>query len=135
MKIYCDGSTTDFCVCPEGDCPPIVLSNPPGISHNESEYLAVIAALGWLLRWDGTEFPFPAEVISDSQLVVRQLNGVLKKMGRVHQEPVYDIKDQGMQALAGVVEALLQVALPQEIRFVWVPREENRAGQALEAGK
>jgi len=133
VKIWCDGSNTEYCFLPE-DSEPKIFDNPAGCSHNESEYLAVLGALLHLARWTAPP-PFPAEIISDSQLVVRQLNGLMKKMGRTYQEPVYEVKDAGMQVLAHVVEQVLRVTLPYEIKFTWVPREENRAGKILERRK
>ena len=77
-------------------------------TNNEAEYLAVIRALEKFL-------PEVTEILSDSQLVVNQLN--LK----------WAIKEARLKNYANQVNKLAQGT----IKFIWVPREQNLAGRLL----
>lgn len=80
-----------------------------GITNNEGEYLAVIAALKENLEKDIT-------IYSDSQLVVNQLN---------HE---FAIREDRLRKLA---EGVWRLAEGRSITFNWVPREKNKAGKYL----
>ena len=112
MKAYVDGSLTSVCCVLENGgtvvCP-IGLSDKR-VTTNEAEYLAVLLALDEGFSTDITE------ILSDSQLVVRQLNRE------------YHIKEPRLRELA------IQVwnkAAGRDIKFTWIPREENPAGKVL----
>ena len=120
MKIYCDGSKTRYCFLPEGE-EPRVYDNPKGATHNQSEYLAIIVALIWYAQF-GFRMPTELEILSDSEWAINQLNGQ------------YKVKDDKAIILHHIVHQIKGIAgLP--VRFVWIPREENKAGKILEGGK
>lgn len=119
MKIYCDGSSTRYCFSPEG-LPAQVFALPIGKSHNEAEYMAVIAAL------DYTHFQgLPdVEILTDSQLVVKQVNLLL---GR---DPHgYKVKRPELQNLSA--RAVFLISSLPKAALTWVPRELNVAGRIL----
>jgi len=112
MDIYTDGSgkTGKYCYVAEGlSKKKVKIFQKPGITNNESEYFAIIAAL--------KENPDKDICMhSDSQLVVRQLN---------HE---YAIKEDRLRALA---QEVWKLAEGRNITFSWVPREKNKAGKVL----
>lgn len=78
-------------------------------TNNVAEYTGLLAGLDLALELRATDI----EVRADSELMVRQLNGV------------YRVKNPGLQVLYGqVVERLQRFA---SYRIVHVPRERNRA--------
>jgi len=79
-------------------------------TNNVAEYRAVLFGL--------YKHPEATEVCSDSQLVVRQLNGE------------YAIKQKHLQELANKVRTRVE-KLGHEVKFVWVRREDNPAGRIL----
>jgi ribonuclease HI len=82
-------------------------------TNNEAEYLALIAALEYLKD----SRIAAADFFLDSELVVKQLNGV------------YRVKEPRMQSLYGRVTMLLN-AVPQR-SFTHIRREENARADAL----
>lgn len=82
-------------------------------TNNEAEYLALIAALEYLLESRITE----ADFFLDSELVVKQLKGE------------YRVKEPRMQSLFARVTMLLN-AVPKH-SFKHVPRSENARADAL----
>lgn len=85
-------------------------------TNNRAEYLAVIEALNWLVS-------NPAEITKanfylDSQLVMSQINGI------------YQVKHPDMKELKQKVDALRR-SLPFPTEFAYVPREQNKAADAL----
>lgn len=82
-------------------------------TNNVAEYTAVAVALE-LIAASGTDAE--VEVRADSRLVVEQLSGRWK------------IKNGGLQELALRVRRALD---PARVRYVWVPREDNGAADAL----
>ena len=83
-------------------------------TNNVAEYTAVLAALTWLREYtDGSEL---VEAKLDSRLVVEQMSGNWR------------IKHPDMRALALRVRDAYPAHL---VRYVWVPREENTAADAL----
>lgn len=84
-------------------------------TNNVAEYTALIKALEWLQAQP--EKNQPVKILSDSQLVVNQLNGKFKiKAPRII--PLY------RRAIA-LKEAF------DDIRISWVPREENKEADSL----
>jgi len=82
-------------------------------TNNVAEYQALIHALRWALeKGDG-----PVEIFSDSQLLVRQLEGR------------YRVKNRGLQPLFREASALMKRCRVSALRHV--PREENREADAL----
>lgn len=90
-------------------------SEPAGMgTNNEAEYLAVIRALE-LARDRGIG---PLQVISDSQLVVRQLTGA------------YRINFRHLRVLRDRALALSR-QIPDGVTFSWQPRSHNKQADAL----
>jgi ribonuclease HI len=79
------------------------------ITNNEAEYLAVIKALE-------DNHDNEIEVLSDSELIVNQLN---------HN---YAIKNNRLRELA---QQVWKLAEGRKVTYSWVPREQNRAGKFL----
>lgn len=118
LTIYCDGSKTNYCIYVEQDQEMyeiIILPNGTQCqSHNESEYLAIIEALRYIEeQMFGTKY---IAVVSDSELAIKQIRGE------------YKIKAQRFLPL---VEEVHSFGLPPQ-SFVWVPREQNKAGIILD---
>jgi ribonuclease HI len=88
------------------------IEHVPGLTNNQAEYRAFIAALTALA--DGAH----AEVFSDSQVLCCQFDGTYK----VH-DP--DLSDLLSQAQSLIKEKKLSVTLQ------WVPRARNLAGKLL----
>jgi ribonuclease HI len=82
-------------------------------TNNEAEYLAFIAAIEYLRTARARE----ADFYLDSELVVRQLNGV------------YRVKEPRLQALHGQAVLLLNAVPVHSIRHI--PREKNARADAL----
>ena len=80
-----------------------------GLTNNEAEYHGVIAALTQIKEKSIT-------IVSDSQLVVNQLN------------KNYKIKEPRLKKLA---EQIWKLCKSREIKFKWVRREKNFAGHIL----
>ena len=110
LKVYVDGSGKNgtYCYIVAGSTPRIFTEG--NLTNNQAEYKAIIAALRELDVESLTVF-------SDSQLAVRQLNGM------------YQIRDPELKKLASNVQRLCQ---DREIQFKWLPRERNLAGKILE---
>lgn len=83
-------------------------------TNNEAEYMAVIAALGYVIALN----PESVLLMSDSQLVVNQVNGV------------YAINHAHLARLCSKVRQLSQ-ALGCKVKFSWVPREKNGKADAF----
>ncbi len=82
-------------------------------TNNVAEYTAIAAALE-LIAAAGLDAE--VEVRADSRLVVEQLSGRWR------------IRNDGLHVLAQRVRDALD---PRRVRYVWVPREENRDADAL----
>lgn len=87
----------------------------PEATNNVAEYSAAIAALARLIAMGLTEEA--VEVRSDSQLLVRQMQGE------------YAVRSRRIAALHGNLRRL--AARFRQLRWRWVPREENREADAL----
>jgi len=80
---------------------------PPNNTNNTAEYRAILRAI--------LAIPEVTEIISDSQLVVKQLNRE------------YHIKDDNLRELALHVWTQAK----GKVKFTWIPRKENKAGKLL----
>jgi len=113
VNLYCDGGLDKVCYVFE-DCAPVVIDLPSETTNNTSEYLAVIRGLEAALRLHWKDLT----VLSDSQLVVRQLSGE------------YKIKKPHLAKLNTKVKALAKEF--NTLEFCWIPREKNLAGIELD---
>lgn len=110
MDIYTDGSgKTGRYIYAIPEKKKVVISRLKGLTNNESEYMAVLKALRENKDDD-------IKIISDSQLIVNQLN---KK---------YKIKEDRLRDLATKIWKLCE---ERSVTFSWVPREKNLAGRIL----
>ncbi|WP_455276913.1 RNase H family protein [[Eubacterium] cellulosolvens] len=109
MKIFVDGSgkSGKFCYIVEGRPPKILKES--GITNNQAEYKAIIAALQDVKEKD-------IEIYSDSQLAVKQLTYE------------YSIKEDHLRELANKVWYLCE---GRNVKFFWIPRSKNKAGKVL----
>lgn len=82
-----------------------------GLTNNEAEYLAIYSALSAAEDKD-------VEILSDSDLAVNQLN---RK---------YHIKKDSLRKLFDKIQDLINKK-GLNVKFVWVPREKNKAGKYL----
>ncbi|TAL48619.1 reverse transcriptase-like protein [archaeon] len=107
--IYTDasGKTGVYCYVVEG-VKGVKFFEKKGITNNEGEYLAVIAAL--------KENSGDISILSDSQLIVNQLN------------QNYAIKEDRLRELA---KEAWKLSEGRNVTFSWVPRERNKAGKVL----
>jgi len=113
MKVWTDGSTTNYCVVFEDEQPSVVPCLMK-VTGNVGEYYAVIHALV-LAR---TKHDLEVEVYSDSELVVRQLTGA------------YTCKNPRLRQLFRIVKNLEKSF--SRVSYTWVSRKENPAGLELE---
>lgn len=94
-------------------------AEPLGLaSNNVAEYAGLLAGLEGALRLD----PAPdIEVRMDSKLVVEQMSGRWK------------IKHEDMKRLAGECQNVVRRILVGggRVRYTWIPREQNKAADAL----
>ena len=115
MTLYSDGSGWNGSCCRTSVCSDVdgfleVRQHPRALS-NVMEYIAVIAALERAMVSGETL------VLSDSTLVVNQINGVWK------------VKSQNLFPLAIAARNLMRQA---KCKVEYVPREKNLAGHLLE---
>ncbi len=89
-------------------------------TNNRAEYLALLSALSYARALcTGTD-----EIVikSDSQLLVRQMNGI------------YKVRSHTLKPLYEEAQKLLhQISTHCKVSIQWVPREWNLAGKMLEA--
>jgi ribonuclease HI len=126
FTIFCDGSSlrgagggAGFYV--EYNRQPFTRVSIPlqkGATNNEAEYQAVIGALRYLVA--GTKSD-SAIIKSDSQLVIRQINGQ------------YSVKDKKMRLLHSVALDLIENLRSKgcDLIFEYLPRELNTTADAL----
>jgi len=107
MKVWVDGSPAAVAYVTE-DSAKNIKQLKDEHTNNEAEYLAIIEALKII----GT-----TEILSDSQLVVNQINGV------------YAIKEPRLRYYCSQVWLLCKHK--PWIKFTWIPRKENKAGKLL----
>ncbi len=85
-------------------------------TNNVAEYTAAIRSLEWLVHH---HYNGPVLLIGDSQLVLRQMGGE------------YAVRAEHLKAYH---QHLTQLASRfQEVRFLWVPREQNQRADFLTA--
>ncbi len=111
-KIYADGQgwnmrDSAWAVLPVGG-KPIIKRLQGRYTNNEMEYKAVIEAMKIANRED--------EILSDSQLVVQQVQGLWK------------VKQANLKPLQ---EEAVKLFWDKELKLTWIPREENKAGKLL----
>ena len=124
LVIECDGSSlkgqgagAGF-VASDGYSEAIPL--PKDSTNNEAEYHAVIGALKYLARHPA-DITF-AKILSDSELVVKQINGD------------YKVKNSRLQKLHKVAHTQIQkigLTLGHHIVFSHIPREENTRADGI----
>ena len=112
MLIYCDSSTKEACFIIEGQELTIIPYSEP-VTNNVGEYKALIFALERAKMLGAKQ----VEILTDSQLVVNQVNGVWACRAK-HLLP-FMIK---ARELAQELQAIIS----------WIPREESLAGKVLE---
>ena len=126
MKAFVDASPEEACVVFEEDpCEWVYLLGDN--TNNEAEYKAVVHALVKAKEL-GIELN---EILSDSQLVVRQLNGeykVREKRLECFVEAIWDSIGAKYQR----VGRFLRLMQHGSVKFTWIPREENKAGRTLD---
>jgi ribonuclease HI len=89
-----------------------------------AEYMAVAAALAWFLPYASVN-DYPSndeiEILSDSQLVVNQLNGEWR------------VRHSNVKPIAAVTHLLIEQLnqLGWVVKATWIPREENRLADKL----
>lgn len=114
MKIYVDGNPCEVCCVYTSGVDPARQIDRAKLdgenTNNIAEYRAVLFGL--------YKHPEATEVCSDSQLVVKQLNGE------------YAVKNQILLYWWGRVQKRLS-ELSQKVYFTWIPRENNPAGKVL----
>jgi ribonuclease HI len=96
---------------------PAVAPGSPRATNNIAEYVGAIRALEWLR---GRSFRGTVILCGDSQLVIRQMQGE------------YAVRAEHLQQYHTHLETLVRDFA--EVRFVWVPREENRRADELSKG-
>jgi len=94
---------------------------PEKVTNNEGEYIALIASLLVLKKLGIRD----AKIFSDSELVVNQVNSLLDPTFT----PFYQIKKPELSILASFAVRFMK-SLGASLS--WLPREENKAGIALE---
>lgn len=125
MRAFVDASPASACVLfTDGTriMPKELAEAHSKYTNNEAEYRAVLLAL-YIAKL--RKYPL-TEIISDSQLVVRQLNGE------------YAIKKPELGTLAakvwsktGAIHHDGQLLKKGNVTFIWVRREDNPAGKEL----
>lgn len=120
-KIYCDGATDKVCYIIEG-CEPVVKRLPRKRTNNEAEYLALITALEAAKKARLKDI----EIMSDSQLIVNQVNSRLNKT----YVPRYKTREKRLYNLGSL--AISYFGFFKNFALLWIPREENLAGHILE---
>lgn len=120
MRVWTDSLPSQSCVCLVARGEPVIYDYPVIFegTHNEWEYLAIFQALVYCIE----EGIIDVEVMSDSQLAVRQLNGE------------YQIKNITMGKWVEVVHRFARIIKDQGgmVTFTYCPREENLAGRVLD---
>lgn len=141
ITIFCDGATEPVNPGGEGCCAfvafegevsgargqprpePIkcayaLIGRSPEMTNNIAEWRAVLAALRWAENYLVLNPELQIEVRTDSQLVVKQANGVWG----CHAEHLVKFRD--------AVQTILRRE-KRSIELVWVPREQNDVADAL----
>ena len=115
MKIWVDANPRMACFVTEvgySECRPFFTPK----TNNEAEYRAVLFALERLVN------VYYLEILSDSQLVVNQLNRE------------WHIRNDNLRQLAQKIWNNIATRKAKhgcKITFTWIPREQNKAGKML----
>ncbi len=116
MRIYCDSSTTEACLVPEGQ-KLMIIPYKEKVTNNVGEYSAVIFAFEWAeQQLYYHKQPEETIVLTDSLLVVMQTN----KGWKCRHEHLLPFRDRVIWFLN------------KGYKLSWTPREENLAGKELE---
>lgn len=86
-----------------------------GMSNNVAEYCALIALLDWLKTHEPSKIT-SLTVLSDSNLVVNQINGDFKIKNGLYKESALLANEKWQE---------LETQL--KLRIIYIPREENQA--------
>lgn len=123
-KIFCDGSTSKVCFVIEGQKPFLVdaLEDGGKVTNNEGEYFALLLALQEAHKQGIKD----VELISDSQLIIRQLT--LNELGI----PIYKTKEERLKNLRNLVWSTAKQF--NSVTYTWQPRN-NPAGKILDSLK
>ena len=113
LRFYVDGATTQVAYLTNSYG--VVIPLDYKVTNNEGEYWAVIWALREAVRRDAKY----VEILSDSELVVKQLNGE------------YQVRNPKLLALYQHIKWIVFHNF-KRVYFKWIPREENLAGHLLE---
>lgn len=127
LEIYCDGLCEPTNPGGYGCCAFVVLrggeqvhaqygsiGRGPEMTNNVAEYRAVRAALKWLAANQGDE---TARVMTDSKLVVEQVNG----RWDCNSEKLRPLRDECRELMLGMRNVIL----------LWIPRAQNTVADAL----
>lgn len=87
-------------------------------TNNKAEYTAVVLALKWLLENKKILADGEITFYLDSELVVKQLNGL------------YKIKNSSLKSLASLVKSL-EVKLDKGVKYYAIKREKNKLADSL----
>lgn len=87
-------------------------------TNNVAEYKGVILALEWLVGEQSKGTVFNIIFYLDSELVVKQINGV------------YKVKDENLKILHQQISKVLQ-SYPSKILFKNIPRSQNKIADGL----
>lgn len=114
MKFYIDGSgwngkCSKYCIASENGVLIKAYKTKKCMTCNEIEYYALLNALKLIGKND--------TILTDSQLIV----GHLTKNWKVRAE-----------SLKSIVEKCKKLAEKKEIKIMWIPRNENKAGIILD---
>lgn len=127
IEIYCDGLCEPTNPGGYGCCAYAVFRNGeaiakhygcigrgPEMTNNVAEYRAVRGALKWLAANQGDE---SARVMTDSKLVVEQVNG----RWDCNSEKLMPLRDECRTLILGMTNIML----------LWIPRAQNEVADAL----
>lgn len=123
-KIYCDGSTKEACVVAGGASCFVRYYAPK--TNNQSEYCAVCLACQEARIWARVQLghgSLEAKILTDSLLVVNQLNGS------------YRCTNTQLKGWLDTLKSLIKWAFVYDnirISVEYIPREDNPAGKILE---
>lgn len=89
-------------------------------TNNHAEYTAVLMGAQWLFdNQDKIDFENKTvKFVLDSELVVRQINGI------------YKVKDENLKIIFDQIKNTLKL-IPVKVIFTNVPREENKEADSL----
>jgi ribonuclease HI len=111
QKIYTDGSGDGRMAWYNEDTNKGWSGQKEGLTNNQAEYLAIYNALSSVEDKN-------IEILSDSNLAVNQLNRE------------WHIKEGSLRELFDKIQNLINER-GLNVKFTWIPREENKAGKYL----